>query len=356
VTPTYSTKAGWFAQGQGEFVANGAAPASLTQLVDTDDLYVRAGKWNVFDITAGRFQGWEVYHLGMALDLNTFERTGPATNIDIASPAQIYGVTNYWDRPNGPGNIAAHLYGPKPIEFLRAEVLTQIGNVGGLQERAVRAVGVFDWGMDLPGAQGYRLSVKLKGGYEYGKDTPREQREDYKEKVDHKGGGGSLQFVFDPYVEIGGGYASGIRDWFDRQTGEIDPSRSNTTTTFGGFLNVQPLKGLIVGLGYHQTEQTTLRCTVLLPPATPGADSVRQDCSTVPNPQGNFDSYKLTQYFGAVQYEVMPNLFTKLVLAHGKADYNVYSTPNVLPYSHETGSLMGAPIDVSARLRFMYLF
>ena len=46
-------------QGQVEFVANGdqTLPSS-NNLGAIDDLYVRVGKWNAFDITAGRFQGW----------------------------------------------------------------------------------------------------------------------------------------------------------------------------------------------------------------------------------------------------------------------------------------------------------
>ncbi|HEX6273342.1 MAG TPA: hypothetical protein VFZ53_09885, partial [Polyangiaceae bacterium] len=356
VTPTYSTKEGWFAQGQGEFVANGAAAAAATQLVDTDDLYVRAGKWNLFDVTAGRFQGWEVYHLGMALDLNTFERSGPYTNANPASPAQIYGVTHYWDRPNGPGNMAVHVYLPKPVDMLRFELMEQLGNTGGLQTLALRGVGIVDWGMNLPGTQGYRLSVKLKGGFETGKDAPREQGETYKEKVLRKGFGGSLQVVFDPYVDIGGGFAQGILDRFNSLTGDLEFPSSHTTTTFGGFLNVAPIKRLVVGFGYHNTEQQTLKCTEEIPPAMPGGTPTFADCSTDATPSGNFDSYKLVQYFAAIQGEILPNFFAKLVLAYGKADYNKWSDTGVPPYTNETGELMGMPLRASSRIRFMYLF
>ncbi len=70
-TPTYSTNNGWFVQGQLEFVANGdqSVPPSGNS-GSIDDRYVRVGKWNAFDITAGRFQGWEIYHYGMGLDLD----------------------------------------------------------------------------------------------------------------------------------------------------------------------------------------------------------------------------------------------------------------------------------------------
>ena len=43
---------------------------------DTDDLWLRIGQWNKWDLQFGRFEGWEVFHLGMGLDQNTFERQG----------------------------------------------------------------------------------------------------------------------------------------------------------------------------------------------------------------------------------------------------------------------------------------
>jgi hypothetical protein len=346
-TPTYSTEKGWFAQGQGELVLNGSQPAVAANQFATDDLYIRGGKWNLFDVTAGRFQGWEVYHVGLALDLNTFERLGPKVALAPPSEAQIYSLSHYWDRPTGPGNLAFHFYGPKPVEFLRAEVLAQEGNVSGNVGLGVRAVGIVDWGMALP--SGNRISVKVKGGGEYGKDKRIEQAEELqREKLIKQGWATSLQFVFEPYVEVGGGIAQGLVDHYAAGSGELDPETSHTTTTFGGFLNVQPINRLIVGFGYHQTERVYLNCTE---PAAPNAD-----CSENPTSTGRADTYKLTQFFGAVQYNILSSLYTKLVLAHGKADYNKYSTPGVPPYSHETGSLMGMPFDVDARIRFFLLF
>ena len=94
----------------------------------------------------------------------------------------------------------------------------------------------------------------------------------------------------------------------------------------------------------------------MIPAVPPATTPTIVDCSEDATPSGNFDSYKLVQYFGSVQYEILPNLFTKLVLAHGKADYNKWSDTSVPPYSHETGKLLGLPLDMSARLRFMFLY
>jgi hypothetical protein len=103
-SPTYSTESGWFAQGQAELVALGDQQFNTgTGLMGfTDDLWVRIGKWNLIDITAGRFQGWEIAnHYGMGLDLNTLEREG--ANIQTASkhPATAYGLSYFWARADG---------------------------------------------------------------------------------------------------------------------------------------------------------------------------------------------------------------------------------------------------------------
>ncbi len=59
VTPTYNAKNGWFAQGNAEFVLHGdMQPDPVTKtLGSTDDLFVRIGKWDVFDITVRPLPG-----------------------------------------------------------------------------------------------------------------------------------------------------------------------------------------------------------------------------------------------------------------------------------------------------------
>src|SRR6187399_1786596 len=97
VSPTYSTKGGWFAQGQGELVIHGDTLIEGSNLGSTDDLYFRVGKWKLFDVTAGRFQGWEIAnHYGMGLDLNTLERDGAVIQAQDGKPAPAYGLTYFW--------------------------------------------------------------------------------------------------------------------------------------------------------------------------------------------------------------------------------------------------------------------
>src|SRR5215471_81093 len=153
-TPTYNADDGWFGQGQIEFVANGdqILPSS-NNIGAVDDLYVRFGKWNVFDVTVGRYQGWELYHYGMGLDLNTLERRGAEGRNNPVKPPQIYGVDFFWDRPNGgAGNYAVHIY---PAKIVRFEVLGQIGTATGSNVVAVRPVAIVDFGF-----------LKLKAAFE----------------------------------------------------------------------------------------------------------------------------------------------------------------------------------------------
>jgi hypothetical protein len=327
-TPTYSMESGFFVQGQGELVANSDVP-NANQLVDTDDLWVRVGKWNVFDIQFGRFQGWEVYHLGMGLDLNTLERQGAVGAGD--PPPGLYGVTYFWDRPSGAGNIAAHVY---PTDFLRFELLGQVGQPGQRILFAARPVGILDLGF-----------VKLKVGAEYGKETPPEQADDvcdpttgvcrdpFPQFTERRGFGAGLQFVLDPYVEAGFSYAAAL---IDEQTVQDVPDlgKTNDTKTYGGFLNVavfgphtigEPGQ-LVLGAGYHKTKLTT----ELVNPTT-----------------GEHDNFDHTQYFGAIQYTLWRHLAVKLVVSHATGGYHPLS--NNMPIEYENKAL-------SYRLRVAYDF
>ena len=89
VTPTYSN-GNWFAQAQAELIANLDQLDVQPQVADTDDLWVRTGFWNKWDVTVGRFEGFSVYHLGMGLDLNTDERNGAYDSRGPGSVPQPY--------------------------------------------------------------------------------------------------------------------------------------------------------------------------------------------------------------------------------------------------------------------------
>src|SRR5262249_4262205 len=70
VTPTY-TRGRFFLQGQAELVANKDQSLHQRDTADTDDLWIKIGMWNLWDLQLGRYEGWEIYHFGMGLDLYT---------------------------------------------------------------------------------------------------------------------------------------------------------------------------------------------------------------------------------------------------------------------------------------------
>jgi hypothetical protein len=311
ITPTYSTRDGWFVQGQGELVLNGASDTTVAMHGEnTDDLFVRVGKWHWADVTAGRFQGWEVYHFGMGLDLNTLERDGART--DRNQPPGIYGVTHLWDRMDGPGKLATHFY---PTDYLRFEVLGVVGSNSNNQV-GVRPVGILDLGW-----------VKLKLGAEYEKQSPRAQSPNFQNKIENRGVGGALQFVLDPHVEFGFNGAQGLTDNYNNN-GVLDAGLSETRTSLGGFVNGRIHGPLLVGAGVNSTRRNNLKTN-----ATTG----EHDVSTH------------LQVFGAIQYTLFDSFYIKMVVAYADAHYNMLSDEAAQRQDYHNRSLSG-------RLRLMYLF
>jgi hypothetical protein len=313
-TPSYVTREGWFAMGQVETVANIEQTAISNNLGTADDVFVRAGKWNLFDVTVGRYQGWEIYHYGMGLDLNTLERNG-ATLPNLAANTQIYGVSTYWDRPAfGVGNYAVHFY---PTDYLRFEVLGQIGTQGS-NVQATRPVAILDLGY-----------LKVKAGWEYGVSSS--QLDGNKGHSRTNGFGGAVQFVWNPYLEGGINGAIGYYDyWID--TGLPKPEDSTTTQSFGGFLNGRVYGPLLVGLGANQT-----RWNNQLPNGNPQSPQLNGDTDWSTHFQG----------FGAVQYSFWDKLFFKFVANYARFHYeDIVQVPSHSYTNREWGG----------RLRMMYLF
>jgi hypothetical protein len=312
-TPVYSTAPGWFVQGNAELVANGDQTFNGSTLDAVDDLYVRAGKWNLFDVTVGRFQGWEVYHYGMGLDFNTFERQGASST--QARPPQIYGLDFSWDRPNGGGgNYAAHIYF---TDFLRGELLGQFGTRSGQNVYATRGVGIFDIGY-----------LKVKAGFEKGLARP--QPEGDKAKTDWNGFGGSVQFVVDPYIEGGVNGAIGYVDNVNVK-GQPDEDSSSTRKSVGGFLNGRPIGDLLVGVGYNWTQSHSM---------------ARNGIEGSPN-YGKTNLNTHTQAFFAIQYSFWDRLFFKFVGARASYDFEDYVQVPAHPFTNSM---------YSGRFRVMYLF
>jgi hypothetical protein len=269
----------WFIQSNTEFVANTEQNNSNTNYVDVDDAYLRVGKWRKYDITVGRLQGFEVYHFGMGLDLNTYERLGAASF--SKTPQSPYALDDQWDRGVNNGAVALHWYVP---EWLRLEFLTRIGVSGQGKEIGIRPVAVIDLGF-----------MKLKGGYERALSSS--LFEGNKARVETQGLGGELQFVLPPWVEFGGGVARRTEDAFE-QDGAARPGASHTTTTFGGFANVKPpIENLMVGVGYHNTHFQNFNIDAF----------------------GDPEKTTHQQMFGAVQYLLWDKLYVKYVLAYSRA-------------------------------------
>jgi hypothetical protein len=333
VTPTY-TDGKFFIQGQVELVGNQCQTTSpictTVGTFDTDDLWIRFGWWNKLDLKVGRFEGWELYHTGMGLDINTLERQGAknygvnAPDKDIDAP-DFYGVNYLHDRPGagmGVGYAAFHGY---LSQALRVEVLGELGT-----ENVSSTTGHNFWGgrpaviLDL----GW---IKFKAGGEYEKATVGTQtinngaKTDYPYKRTRKGYGGSVQFVFDPNIEFGGNVAHGTVFETDLTTGSGLGTGSYDTTSLGGFVNARLSPLWMFGGGVNFT--------------------YRYD-SFYYNSSPNSDYTAHLQAFGALQYLVARQLFVKLVLGYARADFMTSDTSIAL-YSNYM---------YSGRIRLMYLY
>ena len=312
VTPTYSF-ADWFIQGQVELVGteNQTIERSAVGGADTDDLWLRIGQWNKWDFQVGRFEGWEVFHLGMGLDQNTFERQGA---IGPGDPGvSFYGLTDNQFRPSGAaGNLAVHFY---PLPFLRFEALGSLGSTPGGPEVATRPVAILDFGW-----------LKLKGGVEWQRETA--QVTTSRLETTSKGVGGAVQFVFEPHIEFGLNAAQGTVVHTDPQ-GQPDRAGTFTRTSFGGFANVSNGSArypLLFGVG--------------------GLYTRNKDQNNIANPYV-VDDYWLWQSFAAVQYVVFEQLYIKLVGSYSRGHFLSASTNPAVTWDDE---------NYSVRLRFSFYF
>jgi hypothetical protein len=305
----YNRPNDWFLMSNTEFVANVEQNNASTNYVDVDDAYLRLGKWKLFDVTVGRLQGFEVYHFGMGLDLNTFERRGAESQ--SKTPAQPYAVDDLWDRGVNNGALAVHWYYP---EWLRLELLGRMGVSSQGTLLGVRPAGVLDFGF-----------VKARGGYEY-LYAPSIFLESQARAV-AKGYGGSLQFVLDPWVEGGGGYARRVLDGFDQDGAPL--SRGSTTTyTWGGFINARPyFENWLVGLGYNRTYFENFEFDRF----------------------GEPENTTHQQMFAALQYLLWDRFYIKYVFAYSKADIEERNDTDPT----DEGIVNEA---LSHRLRFMLLY
>jgi hypothetical protein len=333
-TPTYAS-GNFFIQGQVELVGNlcqaqGSTICNDAGTFNTDDLWIRVGHWNVWDLKVGRFEGWELYHTGMGLDVNTLERLG-ATNIAITNAPsnldapQFYGVNYLHDRPSagmGVGYIALHAY---PTQTLRFELLSELGtdnsrNNQGHNYLGGRPSAIFDLGW-----------LKLKAGAEYEKmtlgtsqhfDSTLGTMVESKFNQTRKGLGGSVQFVVDPFVEFGGSVGYGKQS-STSDTGIVDPKATTTTLSLGGFVNFRPANLWLLGAGVNWTTQSN---------------------SYYVSADADFADH--LQTFLAGQYLLARQLYIKAVIGYSRADFQP---------SDESIKIWSSYM-YSGRVRLMYLY
>jgi hypothetical protein len=382
VTPTYA-RGRFFVQGQAELVGNlcqatnsGVAmkPDANTVCMSagtfsTDDLWIRVGHWNIWDLKVGRFEGWEVYHRGMGLEPYTLERLGAGmfgldsnTNQNQTSPQleapSIYGVNYLHDRPTdglAVGYAALHAYA---TEWLRFEGLLKLGTDNYRND--VTSTGITATGNPASTYFGERVTAildvgsskfkfKLKIGGERQTITPITQdvetvpgnaqlsTKDPVENTVQEGVGASAQFVIYPIIEFGLNGAIGRQEYTNPSgNSTVGPGldaalpRSYTTKSAGGFANLRLADLWLAGLGLNWTQQTDKYYS----PLSDGSKS------STPN----FTSH--LQAFGALQYLLGGQLFIKAVFGFAKAYFQA-SDPDAKVWSNYM---------YSGRIRLMYVY
>ncbi len=321
ITPTY-TEGSWFVQAQAEIVANtdqqDVQPAPT--VVGADDVWVRTGTLQSWDVTVGRFQAFDVYPLGMGLDLNTYERLGafdPVNNTpgNIGTVAALYAADYLLYRPSGAkvADAALHVY---PFQFLRVEALAQFGNNGLQNVLGGRPAVIFDVGW-----------LKLRGALEYLYKWERDPDPTQTNTERDRGGAGSAQVVFAPYVEAGLNFGYAVYDLVTASNPTGDPGNSGNRISYGGFIDASPipaiLPNLLLGLGANYAVQHNL----------------------LKDQDMNYEQSTNMQLFAAVQYLFYKQLYLKVVGGYAKSHFQNQHTS--IPYDDDMFSL---------RVRMQYLF
>ena len=329
-TPTYAN-GNFFIQGQVELVGNNAQTKSQSSnvgLVDIDDLWIRIGGWNKWDLKAGRFEGWELYHTGMGLDMNTLERRGATQQevggTDLLVP-DFYGVSYLFYRPSGEGmgNVALHFY---PSEILRFELLGRVGTTdsqaNGLNQVGARPMAILDLGW---------LKFKVAGEYAQTQngqsqyDAETQSKAPTKEKLTQRGVGSALQLILDPIVEFGVNFGYGQVRGTGRSGNTLDTGSYNTTSV-GGFANYRVANDYLLGAGANWTVQYDKHYS-----ATTG--------------HTNYTAH--LQAFAALQYHIAGQLYAKAVFAYARSDF--------MPSFSDTNEVWSNEM-LSGRLRLLYLY
>jgi hypothetical protein len=285
-------------------------------IVAADDVWIRTGVWNAWDVTVGRMQGFDVYPLGMGLDLNTYERLGAYDPLFTGSPngpgavPALYNAEYLFYRPSAPrvSDLALHLYaGP-----LRFELLGQFGNDGVRNTLGARPAAILDLGF-----------FKLRAAAEYQYKFAEDPAPTAKNVIKNSGLAGSAQVVFAPFVEAGINFGYASIDVFDQKNPDGDKGLSGNRLSVGGFVDFNPLwfmlPNLLAGAGFNY--------------------------ATFHNILMDQEESTNEQMFGAIQYIFYKQLYVKFVVGYAKSHFQNLNTS--APYDDDM---------FSARLRVMYLF
>jgi len=340
LTPAYMS-GNLFVQAQIELVGNLCQATTTICLTSgtftTDDLWIRVGAWNVWDLKVGRFEAWEVYHTGMGLEQYTLERLGAGmfgveTTPRLEAPT-FYGVTYLHDRPIEGlqvGYAAVHLY---PTDYLRFELLGKFGSDNYRDDNATgdtpwnyfggRPTIIFDVGwFKLRLAGEYQKRTATSQGITPG--NPAFKADPVPTRV-QKGAGASFQVVINPVVEFGVNAAIAHQDDTNAFAAQV-PEETFTIKSVGGFANLRLAERWVAGGGINWTART---------------DSVLASGSTA-----NDFSAQL-QSFVALQYRPMGQLYIKaVVVPYTRADF-LPSDLNVSEWHNHM---------YSGRIRFLYIY
>jgi hypothetical protein len=259
-TVTHEFGDGYFVAARAELVGWVRERDNIYQ-VNVDDVYGRIGEKGVWDITAGRFLAWRVYHRGRGFDLFTVEDLGACVmgNCGTQNPqnfaVSMYEVDNIYMR--GPyGRVAAHIY---PTEWSGLELLAEYGSTDTVNVLGGRAAAMVR-------TQYFRVSAA--GEYRTVEPTTVIAPLDAN-NVAHpcpkcgtsssKGFGGGIELTPVPWLELGFNGAHGEQEAFTILNGTPALDGTGSIDTYGGYgeLDVGSFfnRSFIVGAGGHWTQQ-----------------------------------------------------------------------------------------------------
>jgi hypothetical protein len=259
-TLTHEFGGHYFIRARGEAVAWLRDAAGSLYQVNVDDVFGQVGDKGLWDLKAGRFFSWRVYHKGLGVDLYTLEDAGAISENDTDNP-QAYGPHTYEVNAiyyrERPGKIAFHLY---PTNFLGIETVAVYGRESQYNNLGGRAAAIVHFPfLRVSGAAEYRSgfpAIQALGSPDPATGARVECTHCGVTNV--YGFGGGAEVTIKP-VEIGLNAAQEHTKSYTVKDGTDDPKASNKITSIGGYgeLDVGSLafdRSLIAGAGWNRTE------------------------------------------------------------------------------------------------------